>query len=182
MNNERRWPLALIIIGIVLVASIVILSVNWGTDNQVPLWGYLLGLPIGIIIGYGWNLLVFTLASRFLNRVSASWKALGKPNDERKWFFLFYLALLHIPIGEAYAQTIWENSQYSLTLIPAMSQIWQIIAILMPMVMTWLVSFVLAYAELKWEKRQAALIAVFLSIFTLSWIQPLLPYIMGRVA
>jgi len=137
MNNEKRWPLALIIIGIVLVASVVILSVNWGTDTQFSLWGYLVGLPIGIIIGYGWNLLVFTLASRFLNRVSPFWKALGKPSDERKWFFLFYLALLYVPIGEAYAQTIWENSYYNLTLIPAMSHMWQTIAILMPMAMIW---------------------------------------------
>ncbi len=180
MNNEKRWPLALIIIFIILIISVVILSVNWGA-GQFSLWGYLLGLPIGLAIGYGWNLLVFSLALRFLNQVSTSWKALGKPNEERKWFFLFYLALLYVPIEEAYAQTIWENSHYNLNLIPAMSHIWQVIAILMPMAMLWLVGFALAYAELKWNKRQAAVIAVFLSVFTLSWIQPLLPYLMGKV-
>lgn len=180
MNNEKRWPLALIVIGIILIISVVILFINWGA-GQLSLWGYLLGLPIGIIIGYGWNLLVFSLASRFLSRFSASWKALRKPNEERKWFFLFYLALLYVPIEEAYAHTIWENSQYNLHLIPAMSHLWQVIAILMPMAMLWLVSFVLAYAELKWKRRQAAVMAIFLSVFTLSWIQPLLPYLMGRV-
>ena len=180
-NREKRWPLALIIIGLVLAVSITIFFNNWEPDSQFSLWGYLFGLPIGIIVGYGWNLLIFSLALRLMSSISASWRGLKKPDEDRKWFFLFYLALLYIFIGEAYAQLIWDGSHYRVTLIPAMDQPWQIAAIVLPMTMIWLSSFALAYAELKWDRKKAAVMAAFQSIFTLLWIQPLLPYIMGRV-
>ncbi len=181
VKRENRWPMALVVVCIVLATSALIYCVNWETAATFSVWSWLIGLPIGIIVGYGWNLLIFSLALRLLKSVNDSWRGFEKSDDERKWFFLFYLALLYIPIGESYAMMIWHGSYYHATLIPAMGQMWQIALIAVPMAMIWLSSFVLAYAELKWERKKAGVMAVFLSVCTLLWIQLLLPYAMGRV-
>ena len=179
IKEKRHWPVALVIIGVVVAVSLAIYFISWNAGSRFH-WGWLVGLPVGIIVCYGWCLLIYSLALRLLGSFSDSWRALRNPDNDRKFSFLFYLAILYIPIGEAYGQLIWQDP-YHVKLVATMSHSWQIAAMSLPVAMIFLVSFVIAYAELRWGKKQSAVMAVFQSVFTLLWLQPFLPYLLGQV-
>jgi hypothetical protein len=135
-----------------------------------------IGIPVGSIIDYLWNLLVLSIV---LPRLIGDkiWITRGE-----KLAYCFFITLLGVVIDWAYFEITWDTSfGRSAVWIPAMSQALQFIWLLLPMVMLFLVNAALSYSYLQLERKQAIIFGAFMSFFTAPWLLPTLPYALGWV-
>jgi len=138
----------------------------------------LLGIPIGSILDYLWNLLVLSITlpilSRNNNRIHVS--------ISRRLVYCFFITLLGLIIDWAYFELTWDTLfSKSAFWSPAMPQALQFVWLLLPIIMLSLVNFSLSYAYLKLDKRQSITLGIVMGIFTAPWLLPTLPYILGWV-
>jgi hypothetical protein len=88
-----------------------------------------------------------------------------------------FITLLGIIIDWAYFELTWDTSfGRSAVWIPAMSQTFQFIWLLLPMVMLFLCNAALSHSYLQLERKQAIIFAAFMGFFTAPWLLPTLPY------
>lgn len=138
------------------------------------------GLPVGIIADYLWNLLVLWVS---LPRLP--WSADANPdtlniNKGKKLAYSFFVTLLGIAIDWAYLELTWDVDLGKRQLwVPLMNQPLQLVMLLVPMIMLWLVNFALSYSFLKLEKKQAVILGAIMAFFTAPWILPIVPYIVN---
>ena len=133
-----------------------------------------IGIPVGSIIDYLWNLLVLSIALPLLpgNRIQIT-------RGER-FAYCFFITLLGVVIDWAYFELTWNTSfGRSAVWIPAMSQALQFVWLLLPMTMIFLVNAALSYAYLKLERRQALVLGAVMGFFTAPWLLPVVPYAFG---
>jgi hypothetical protein len=137
----------------------------------------LFGIPFGFIFDYLWNLLVFSVALPFLpvkNKIELS--------KSRRFLYILFITVLGIIIDWAYFELTWDTNFGKTGLwIPAMTQAWQFVWILLPIAMLWLVNFALSYAYLKLERKPAVILGGVMAVFTAPWLVPTVPYLMGWV-
>lgn len=183
-DDKKRWPLLLVIIITVITASLAIILVNRSTSYSFSntLWGWLFGLPIGLIIGYFWNFLVLSLTLRHLPANTHSQSDIEYIIKNKRTSFVLLITFLGIIISEAYREFIWDIKLNEIALlVPAMSMQLQLVSLLVPMSMLGLVNFALAYSYLKLQQRQAMILAIIMAFFTAPWLLFTIPYIFGRV-
>jgi len=138
------------------------------------------GLPVGIVFDYFWNFLVLSLSLPQLPKDGESGKERISVGKGKRFAYCFFITLLGFVIDWAYFELTWDVSLGKTQLwIPAMGQPLQLILLLMPMIMLWLVNFALSYAFLKLESRQAAVLGAIMAFFTAPWLLPTMPYILG---
>ncbi len=138
----------------------------------------LFGIPFGSIFDYLWNLLVFSAA---LPNLPAESKI--KLSRGRRILYILFITILGIIIDWAYFELTWDTHFGKTGLwIPAMSQALQLVWILLPIVMLWLVNFALSYAYLKMERKPAAILGGVMALFTAPWLLPTIPYLVGWVS
>ncbi len=143
----------------------------------------LFGIPFGTIADYFWNLLVFSVALTRLTgnaaikseRVGISWR--------RKLAYCFFITLLGIIIDWAYLELTWDTDFFGRSAVwaPAMPQVLQLVWLLLPVVMIWVVNAVLSYSYLNLERRPAIILGAIMGFFTAPWLLPIMPYILGWV-
>jgi len=135
------------------------------------------GIPFGSIFDYLWNLLVFSIALRYLKRTNKI-----EINNRKKLVYILFITLLGIVIDWAYFRLTWDTNFGKTGIwIPTMSRALQFIWLLLPAVMIGLVNFALAYSFLKMERRQAFIVGIAMALFTAPWLLPTLPYAFGWV-
>jgi len=135
------------------------------------------GIPFGSIFDYLWNLLVFSIALRYLKRTNKIEISNGK-----KYTFILFITLLGFVIDWAYFRLTWETNFGKTEMwMPTMSQAYQFTWLLLPAVMIGLVNFALAYSFLKMERRQALFVGIAMAFFTAPWMLPVLPYVFGWI-
>ena len=138
------------------------------------------GLPAGIIFDYLWNLLVLSVSLPRLPRSANSNPGALSINKGKKMAYCFFITVLGVAIDWAYFELTWDVGLGRGQLwVPAMSQPLQLVLLIMPMIMLWLVNFALSYSYLKLEKRQAVILGAIMAFFTAPWILPTLPYVMN---
>lgn len=148
----------------------------------------LFGLPFGIIFDYLWNLLVLSLAlPRLPRRVAPNPGSIGAGTENitrgRRLAYCFFITLLGVIIDWAYFELTWDTYiARSAVWAPAMTQAFQFTLLLVPVIMLGLVNFALSYSYLKLERRQAAVLAAIMGVFTAPWLLPIVPYTLGWVA
>ncbi|MBN1188450.1 MAG: hypothetical protein JXA46_01745 [Dehalococcoidales bacterium] len=137
----------------------------------------LFGIPFGSIFDYLWNLLMFSVALPFLpvaNKIQ-----LGKG---RRLIYILFITILGIIIDWAYFELTWDTHFGKSGLwIAAMPQALQLVWMLLPIVMLWLVNFALSYTYLKIDRKPAAILGGVMALFTAPWLLPTVPYLMGWV-
>ena len=184
----RRWRLVLVIIVIVLVASITIITIRWPSYyppnvHGSVLWGWFLGLPLGLLVGYLWSLLVLFLAFRFLPWTRASRSGDQSTVRGKRSTYAFLIALLGIPIGWAHIASVWKMEFDSdLLLAPALRMATlpeQAGLIVVFLLMVFLLNFTLAYAHLKLEQGQAFILGSIMALFIAPWLLPTVGYLLG---
>lgn len=137
----------------------------------------LFGIPIGSLVDYLWNLIVFSVA---LPRLPGGVKI--KISKGKRLSYCLFITLLGIVIDWAYFELTWDTHFGRTGIwIPAMSQALQFVWLLLPMVMIGLVNFALAYSFVKMGKQQSIILGVIMAIFTAPWLLPTVPYMMGWV-
>jgi len=177
-NNTKSLLLPLLTTVLVVIISMAIIFINWSStySTSSALWGLLFGLPIGLIIGYFWNLLIFSLA---LPRLPGNIIIIARG---KKYSYIFYVTILGIIINQAYHELIWDMTvNQAPQLFPAVSIPLQFILIIVPMIMLWLVNFTLSYSYLGLGSKQSVILSIILAFFTLSWLEPALPYFLGQL-
>ena len=133
----------------------------------------LLGIPIGSIFDYLWNLIVLYIALSILNiHIAIS----------RKLLYSLIITILGLIIDWAYFELTWDT-QFAKSAFwsPAMPQALQFVWLILPIVMLSLVNFALSYAYLRLDKRQAIILGIVMGIFTAPWLLPTVPYIFNWV-
>ena len=133
----------------------------------------LLGIPIGSIFDYLWNLIVLSIALSILNiHIAIS----------RKLLYSLIITILGLIIDWAYFELTWDT-QFAKSAFwsPAMPQALQFVWLILPIVMLSLVNFALSYAYLRLDKRQAIILGIVMGIFTAPWLLPTVPYIFNWV-
>ena len=135
------------------------------------------GIPFGSLFDYLWNLLVLSVA---LPRLPGTEKPrIGKG---RKAAYSLFITVLGLIIDWAYFELTWDMSLGKSTVwIPAMTQALQLIWIVLPLAMIFLVNAALSYSFLRLERRQAIALGIIMGIFTAPWVLPILPYVFGWV-
>jgi hypothetical protein len=136
-----------------------------------------LGIPFGSVIDYLWNLLVLSVALPLLPGDKIK---IGKG---RRLAYCFFITVLGLIIDWAYLELTWDTyfGGKSPVMIPAMSQAFQLVWLLLPTAMIFLVNAALSYAYLKLERRQAIILGAIIGVFTAPWLLPTLPYVWGWV-
>jgi len=175
-QDKKSWFFSMLIIIALIVASAVLIFVNWSRPYTIgeQLWSWLLALPIEIIIGYFWYRLFFSL---FLSRIPGNISIITKKDRS---FYVISISIVSVLIDQAYYELIW-NETVNLTtmqieIVPAASLVTQLFLILVPMVMFWLGNFALSYFFLDLGIKQAATLGMFMAIFTLSWLRLIIPF------
>jgi len=136
-----------------------------------------LGIPFGSVIDYLWNLLVLSVGLPLLPGAKIK---IGKG---RRLAYCFFITVLGLIIDWAYMELTWDTyfGGKSPVMIPAMSQALQLVWLLLPVVMIWLVNAALSYSYLKLERKQAIIFGAIIGFFTAPWLLPTLPYVWGWV-
>lgn len=140
------------------------------------------GIPAGAIFDYLWNLIVFSLALLFLRKYHSSESVSIRIGWRRKLAYCFFITLLGIVIDWAYFELTWDTFfGNSAVWAPVMAQPFQLVWLLLPMLMIWLVNATLSYSFLKLERRQTIILGAIMAFFTAPWLLPTAPYILGWV-
>ena len=135
------------------------------------------GLPLGTIIDYFWNL---TVISMTLPRLPG-----GPVMKTRLWqrlLFCLLMTALGFVIDWAYFELTWDmNLSKASEWIPAVSWWLQLVLMLLPVVMLFLVNAALSYSFFRLERRQALIFGGVMALFTAPWLLLVMPYIAGWV-
>ena len=136
-----------------------------------------LGIPFGTIVDYIWNLLVLSVALPRLP--GATGIEIGKL---KRLSYCFFITLLGIVIDWAYFELTWDTFfGRSAVWAPVMAQPFQLLWLLLPMLMIFLVNAALSFTFLKLERRQTIILGAIMAFFTAPWLLPTVPYILGWV-
>jgi hypothetical protein len=138
----------------------------------------IIGLPLGSIIDYLWNLAVLSNGLLFLGGPNPV-----KVSGRRRLVCAFFMTLLGLIIDWAYFELAWDTDfgGRNTAWIPAMSQGIQFVWLLLPMAMLALVNFALAYSFLKLDRKQSIIMGVVIGVLTAPWLLPTIPYLLGWV-
>jgi hypothetical protein len=140
------------------------------------------GLPLGIIFDYLWNLLVLSLALPRLLRGISSNPSTKSIRRGRRFAYCFFITLLGVVIDWAYLELTWDVEFNATLWAPAMGMPLQLVLLIVPMMMLWLVNFALSYSYLRLERRQAIILGGIMAFFTAPWLLPTMPYVLGWAA
>lgn len=147
--------------------------------GMILVWLFL-GLPIGIVFDYFWNLLVLSVSLPRLLRGGISNPDMMNIGKGKRFVYCFFITILGFIIDWAYFELTWNVSLGKTQLwVPAMGQPLQLILLVVPMIMLWLVNFALSYAFLKLERKQAVILGAIMAFFTAPWLLPTVPYALG---
>ena len=136
-----------------------------------------LGVPLGTLFDFIWNLVVISVTLPRLPGLEEI-----RVGCWRRLLFCIIITILGFIIDWAYFELTWDmNLSKSTEWLPAVPQWLQFILLLLPMSMLFLVNAALSYAYFKLEKRQALIFGVVMAFFTAPWILPVVPYIAGWV-
>ncbi len=153
----------------------------YDAGGLILVW-FFFGLPVGIIFDFFWNLLVFSVSLPRLPRSGTSNPGAPNISKGKRTAYCFFITVLGVIIDWGYFELTWDVGLGRGQLwAPAMSQPVQIVLIIIPMIMLWLVNFALSYSYLKLERKQAVILGVIMAFFTAPWLLPTVPYIMNWV-
>lgn len=153
----------------------------YDVGGMILVWLFF-GLPLGIIFDYFWNLLVLSLSLPRLLKGGTSSTPLTSVSKGKRFAYCFFITVLGFVIDWAYFELTWDVGLGKTQLwLPAMGQPLQLILLVMPMIMLWVVNFALAYSYLKLERRKASILGVIMAFFTAPWLLPTMPYLLGWV-
>jgi hypothetical protein len=141
------------------------------------------GLPLGVIFEYIWNLIVLLVALPWLLRNTGTNPGMVTVSKGKRAVYCLFITALGIVIDWAYFEMTWDMG-LSKTQVwyPAMGQVLQLLLILVPMTMLWLVNFALSYSYLRVARRQAMIFGGIMAFFTAPWLLPIIPYVFGWTA
>lgn len=137
----------------------------------------ILGIPLGTVFDYLWNWFVIEVALFCMPYFTHA----PQPDLERgrKLLFCFFITIIGFVIDFAYLEIIWDDP-FSLW-APVMSQGMQFLWILLPMTMIGIVNAFLSHSYLELERKEAAILGIFMGIFAAPWIIVIAPYILEWV-
>jgi hypothetical protein len=138
----------------------------------------LVGIPFGTIFDYLWNWLIMEFALSCMPYFTH--KSKPELETDTKLTYCFFITILGFIIDFSYLEIVWDDP-FSLW-APTMSQGMQFLWLLLPMVMIAIVNAVLSHSFLEFERKEVAILGVFMGILTAPWIITLAPYALGWVA
>lgn len=150
-------------------------SVTLYDGGGVFLIWMLLGIPFGSVLDYFWNYIVLSQTlKRFLKINAFDEKDFIK--DKRITYGVF-ITLLGVVIDWAFVELVWDIDLLGRgAWWPEMDLLFQLLLIIVPIVMLFAVNFALSWAYLKLNRRQSAIIGIFMAVFTAPWLLVIFPY------
>jgi hypothetical protein len=180
VKRENR-PVAWTVVTITVVATSALFVICWKfTDYPLGelLNTWVIGFPIGLVIGFTWYLLLFSLILPRLPGIASSIIETIRINKE--FSFIFLVILFSLLISLAYSKLTWSISiGETVTIAPRLGALFQILSILAPILASWVINYSLSYSYLKLERKQSHILAFLLSFFGFSWLVLLWPYLAG---
>jgi hypothetical protein len=138
------------------------------------------GIPLGSLVDYLWNLLVFSLAVAWLSRRDRSGASM-RPG--RKALYCLIVTALGLLIDLAYMEMTWDTDFLGRTHVwaPAMPIPQQWALIVVPMIMIGMVNYAVSRAFLDFEHKHSIFVGVAMGVFTAPWLLPIVPWAAGWV-
>lgn len=136
-----------------------------------------LGVPLGTLFDFIWNLLVVSVT---LPRLPDAEEI--RIGIWRRLFFCLLITAIGFIIDWAYFELTWDMYlSKSPDWLPAVPLWLQFIWMLLPISMLFLVNATLSYSYFRLEKRQALIFGAVMAFFTAPWLLLIVPYVAGWV-
>lgn len=153
----------------------------YDAGGMILVWLFL-GLPIGIVFDYFWNLLVLSVSLPLVRKDRVSNPDKVKISTGKNFIYCLFITVIGFIIDWAYFELTWNVSLGKTQFwVPAMGQSLQLVLLLLPMIMLWMANFALFYAFLKLNRKQSLTLGAIMAFFTAPWLLPVVPYALGWI-
>jgi len=131
-------------------------------------------IAIGVILDYLWNWLVLTVAlwRPFSSADATAEKTIPVVTIGRRMLYALFVTLIGIPINITYYFTVWNWDETPRLDIPL-----QVLVMVVPIGLLWLVNYLLSRYYLKLDNRQASTVAVIMAVLTAPWLMLVIPHL-----